>query len=719
MPSKKMTRGIFQQSSSNVPTTGQQARLVCIDERTGPHWVLSVFCILFTVFCATFFLPGKTACAQGAGLQGARLIVTPPGKQTLFDMSLTPYIIRLSDPQRSLSFRDVVDRPDQDFVSIITSPGAGYTRDAVWYRAEFEVESSPNTQTVSSQNMRLFLEVSPPYLDRIDVAIFSLNEQKFIWRDLLGDIIPVKSDTIKNRNHTARLPDLAPGKYQIIFQVKTTSANLLSASFSNDSTLMSKGGRALILSSILVASLVVIGGVYFIGGLLIRDVSLFWYGSYVLSAATGGIGLSGLGILLLQPLWTPLNNIVTGVGSALSVATSVMMWITVINLRQLNRRLYRAYCIYAGIAATMAFTATTPFYTDFGYYFLPFHMLVLISLFCCLIYRVWLDPRGMHLFYLLALGIPCLAVLVYIASLVGLIPANQLTQIIYPVSTLFHLILMGMAMAYRTSYLENARVAAQSRRYRTRQLAEEQREFITMLGHEFRTPLAIIQRSAELISLHLGEAGAGIVDRMARIRSHAGQLSALVDVFLTKDTLDRGAFTLNLHPVNLLNFLSDIVDSIDQEGTQIDITLHGDASTAIMADPTLLKLAIANVIENARKYAPGSPVSVDCNHRGDGYAYIRVLDHGPGMNEEDLSQVSMAFYRGKTSDGTRGVGLGLHIASRILEAHNGSITMSVAEKGGTTVVFKLPIDRDATIHNIRHNSQRMVARRNAHNGGAE
>jgi len=715
IPSKKIAMGIYRQLSHNVQSVGQQTRPERIPEQTEMQKKRSIFYILIAVFYTVLFLTGSIAHAQGA-----RLTVTPPGKQALFDMSLDPYIVRLNDPERILSFREVVERPAKDFVPVHNSIGAGYTRDAVWYRAEFEVEFPDTPETATSHNMRLFLEISPPYLNRIDVAIFSINAQKFVWRDLLGDAIKATSDTIKSRYPTTRLPDLAPGKYSIVFRVETTSTNTLSASFRNDSTLMSKGGRALILSSILVAALTVIGGVYLIGGVLIRDISLFWYGNYVLSVAITCIGLSGLGLLLLQPLWPPLNDIVTGGGSALSVATSVMMWVTVINLRQLNQRLYRAYCIYAGIAASMVLTSPTSYYTEFGHYFLSFHLLVLVSMFICLIYRVWLTPRGMHLFYLVALGLPCIAAALYVASLVGAAPTNQLTRVVYPVATIFHLILMGIAMAYRTSYLENSRIAAQSRRHRTRLLAEEQREFITMLGHEFRTPLAIIQRSAELISLHLGEAGEGIADRMARIRNHAGQLSGLVDVFLTKDTLDRGAFTLNRQTVNLFDFLAGIIGSVDQEGTQIDITLHGDADTSINADPTLLKLAIINVIENARKYAPGSPVSIDCNHRGDGYAYIRLVDHGPGMNEEDLSQVSLAFYRGKTSDGTRGVGLGLHIASRILEAHNGAITMSVAEKGGTTVIFKLPIDREATIYNIRHrNTQRITSGRNARKTGAD
>ncbi|OSQ38764.1 hypothetical protein TMES_08175 [Thalassospira mesophila] len=650
---------------------------------------------------------------------GAQLIVSPSG-QSNYDLSLDHYLGRLTDPDGVLSFSDVVRRPDQDFQPVVDTPSPGYTHDIIWYRANFQVDAASSGIKTSSHDMRLFLEISPPYLDRINVAIFSVRDQNFIWRTLLGDNIPANDSTVKSRHITTRLPDLVPGKYSMVFRVETTSTQTLSANIRNDSTLMTKGGRTLVLSGVAVGALLVIGVVYLGGGMLIRDISLLWYGAYVLSIAILGIGLSGLGLLLLQPLWTPANDLVTGVGTAFSIACSTMMWVTVINLRQLNARLHRAYCIYSTIAALMAVTSTTPYYSEFGQYFLSFHLLVLFSMFGCLIYRLWRSPQGVYFFYLFTLGIPSFAAAIYVASLVGLAPSTPLIQAIYPLSTIFHLLMMGIAMAYRTSHLEHARIAAQSRRHRTRQLADEQREFITMLGHEFRTPLAIIQRSAELISLHIGDAGDGIADRMVRIRSHAGQLSGLVDVFLTKDTLDRGAFKLNLVPINLQVFLSEIVSSVDQDSTRLDVTLHGDADTAIHADPTLLHLAIINVVENARKYAPGSPVSIDCSHRGDGFAYIHVVDHGPGMNEEDLAQVSLAFYRGKTSDGTRGVGLGLHIANRIIEAHGGTMTMSIGEKGGTTVIFKLPLDRETTIYNIRHrNTYRLASNRVPRKKGAE
>lgn len=710
-----MTWGKFPGSTRHAKLKMASNRAARLCPASAIAAMRQAFFIVVSIWAILFVIADTTAHAHGAHVR-----ITQPSNNSFFDLPLDEYTFRLADPDHKLTFRDIATRPLDDFEPIMNTAGPGYTHDSIWYRTDIEIEEPASKDPVTDQSMRLFLEISPPYLDRINIAIFDVDGGKFIWRDELGDNVDFKPDNIKNRNHTTRLPHLTPGHYRILFRVETTSSSSFSSRLRNDSTLMTMGGRSLIISSMIVASLFVIGGVYLIGGLLIRDVSLFWYGAYVLSFAMLGIGLSGLGLLLLQPIWTPINDLITGTGSAFSVATSVMLWVTIIDLKQISRRIYQGYCFYCVIAASMALTACTPYYADFGRYFLTFHLLVLVSMFCWLVYRFWQNPRGIYLFYLLTLGIPSIAATIYVASLVGIAPNSRLTQTIYPLSTMFHLVMMGIAMAYRTRYLEKARAAAQGRRHRTRQLAEEQREFITMLGHEFRTPLAIIQRSAELISLHLGEAGEGIGDRMARIRNHAGQLSGLVDVFLTKDTLDRGAFNLNRQQINLLEFLSNIVDSIDQEGNQTDISLHGDADTAINADTTLLKLAVVNVIENARKYAPSSPVSVDCNHRGDGFAYIRVVDHGPGMNEEDLAQVSMAFYRGKTSDGTRGVGLGLHIANRILEAHNGSITMSVGEKGGTTVVFKLPIDRDATIHNIRHrNTHRIMSTRVARRAGGE
>ena len=110
--------------------------------------------------------------------------------------------------------------------------------------------------------------------------------------------------------------------------------------------------------------------------------------------------------------------------------------------------------------------------------------------------------------------------------------------------------------------------------------------------------------------------------------------------------------------------------------------------TVASIDRTLIERAICNLIENALKYAPDASVRIGFTHRSDGNVYIRVTDNGPGISPDDLSLVA------------HGVGLGLHITNRIIIGHMGRMTVSVGENGGTTILIRLPYDRELTKNNI-------------------
>ncbi|WP_369813533.1 sensor histidine kinase [Thalassospira sp. MCCC 1A02898] len=259
-------------------------------------------------------------------------------------------------------------------------------------------------------------------------------------------------------------------------------------------------------------------------------------------------------------------------------------------------------------------------------------------------------------------------------------------------------------MAYRTYGVINRRVDALASGQRADQLASEQRTFITMLSHEFRTPLAIIQRSAEILGLHLQKEPESVLNRLSTIQSNARQLSGLVDAFLTKETLDSATFTTTREAVSIDTFLRDLIAQRQREVPGQNISLIQSDVVIVEIDRILMERALINLIENARKYAPGAAVWISAERAANGYVYIRVVDEGPGIAADDLQNVLNAFYRGRDSVKIQGVGLGLHLTKRIIEAHDGSLSVSVGEEGGTTILIKLPYDRDMTV--LRNNENR-------------
>ncbi|WP_404426276.1 ATP-binding protein [Thalassospira australica] len=614
------------------------------------------------------------------------------------DIDLRPLIERLATKEPIRTPADVAALAPDNFTPLIGSSGAGYTPETVWYRMPVRVTEA-GTEPIDQNR---YLEISPAYLNKVDLTMIDDETRILVWHDVVGDHIARNETEARGRLHLSAWPELPAGKYWLVIGVSTNSAQLLGARLKTDTVLIDENVQDTFLYGLYLGVLLIGFMVYFTLGLLSRDRAIIWYGLYIFALFTATVGTSGYAQLLFSGTWQLASDAITGTGTALSIGTSVAMWLYIIELERHNRTAFRALMGYAIIACLGSLTALGHLYIYFvQIFFLP-QIGVLLALLGYLVYYGWAKPGMQRLrIYALALGIPAAAAIIYMLMLLGLVPANDFTLNCYQLASLVHLLLLGIAMACRTHDLANQRVAAYRNSARANQLADEQREFITMLSHEFRTPLAIIQRAAEMVSLHMrSDAPEAVTSRISTIRGHASQLSELVNVFLTKETLDSTNFHISPRPTILASFLNDLVKRRQRETPDHDIDLSDTDFTVAMIDRTLIERALSNLIENARKYAPDASVRIGFTHRSDGYVYIRVTDNGPGISQDDLAMVSEAFYRGNTSGSTHGVGLGLHITNRIISAHRGRMTISVGEKGGTTVLIRLPYDRELTNNNI-------------------
>jgi signal transduction histidine kinase len=112
----------------------------------------------------------------------------------------------------------------------------------------------------------------------------------------------------------------------------------------------------------------------------------------------------------------------------------------------------------------------------------------------------------------------------------------------------------------------------------------------------------------------------------------------------------------------------------------------------VIGDPQQLRSAIANVVRNALVYSPpATGVRVRVEASGDS-ARVVVRDEGPGIAAQERETIFDPFSRGRSASGNQGVGLGLFIARRVLEAHGGSIALRPS-RSGATFVLELPVER--------------------------
>ena len=215
---------------------------------------------------------------------------------------------------------------------------------------------------------------------------------------------------------------------------------------------------------------------------------------------------------------------------------------------------------------------------------------------------------------------------------------------------------------------------------RIQTLLAAERRLLLDVSHELRSPLARLSVAVELA--RSGETSGLPLDR---IQKEADRLNALISQMLEVTRLEGDPAQRKLAPVQLDELIGGLVDdcSIEARARGCSLTLEHPAHVAIDGDSELLRRAIENVMRNAIRHAPrDSKVEVELSN-GDGHARVRVRDYGPGVPENALPRLFDPFYRvdSDRSRGSGGVGLGLSIARRAVELHQGSLRASNAAPG--------------------------------------
>ena len=218
--------------------------------------------------------------------------------------------------------------------------------------------------------------------------------------------------------------------------------------------------------------------------------------------------------------------------------------------------------------------------------------------------------------------------------------------------------------------------------------------FISMVTHEIRTPLALILGSSEILSRYLDRlAPEKRAEHLKTIDSAVSRMSALLEDVLLFSKAEAGRMEFNPAALDLNNFCTQLVDeTASATNRRCPIELHvGDIVEPARADENLLRHVFANLLANAVKYSPpGTPVQFSVT-RDVGDAIFTVQDHGMGIPADDRKRLFTPFYRGKNVATIPGTGLGLVIVQHCVARHGGTIKIEGAENSGTTVTVRLPL----------------------------
>ena len=238
---------------------------------------------------------------------------------------------------------------------------------------------------------------------------------------------------------------------------------------------------------------------------------------------------------------------------------------------------------------------------------------------------------------------------------------------------------------------------------RIQKLLQAEKELLANVAHELRTPLARIRVALEI-------AGEGDAETarlsLAEIAVDLSELEALINDVLTaarfelsEDIAHGSSFSLHLEPIAAQTIGERAAERFQSRHPARPFEAHfAPDSGMVEADPVLLRRVLDNLLENAHKYSPDPNAKITLSVFAQGErACFSVSDHGLGIPAEDLPRVFTAFFRGERSRsrGTGGVGLGLTLAQRIVEAHGGSIEASSTVGEGSVFRAFLPLQRGA------------------------
>mgnify|MGYP000144452400 CR=1 FL=1 len=227
---------------------------------------------------------------------------------------------------------------------------------------------------------------------------------------------------------------------------------------------------------------------------------------------------------------------------------------------------------------------------------------------------------------------------------------------------------------------------------REKTLNEMQRQFVSMVSHEFRTPLAIIDSTAQRIKKVADDDADGVNNRVDKIRNAVSRMSELMESTLTAARLDEGHIGIDVQPCDVAKVIYEACSRHQEIATTHSITcdLYG-LPASIRADGGAVDQMLTNLLSNAIKYSPEQPeIHVRAYSDGDNII-LQVRDNGVGIDEDDLPKMFTRFFRAKTASGINGTGIGLNLVKRLVVLHGGNISVESKCGAGTTFTIQLPI----------------------------
>ncbi len=207
--------------------------------------------------------------------------------------------------------------------------------------------------------------------------------------------------------------------------------------------------------------------------------------------------------------------------------------------------------------------------------------------------------------------------------------------------------------------------------------SQQQRNFMTAVTHELKTPIAVTRLNLETLQKRKLDEDKQ-QQLIANTIQEANRLNTLCNNILLTAQLEAGAYASDAEEVNFSDLVAGCVDDFSSRFPHRHITEEIGENIYINGEALLLQMLVNNLVENAMKYSPKESVITVKVTEADREVQLTVIDEGQGIPDEEKRKIFDKFYRAgnENTRTTKGTGLGLYLCRKIVESHNGYISVT-------------------------------------------
>lgn len=614
-----------------------------------------------------------------------------------------PYSV-IQDAVGELSFMQAVERLDPLPKTEQTTLSRGYVQDAYWLKFDLPAALFDPKNAPGGKRQQRWLELGPNFVDDIRIFYRPIGSNLPWLSRRTGDLLFSQSD-IDYRNPTfILLPPESEAGYEVVIRVQSTSTTILQATLWPPEEFVAHATRTTSFWSFYfglaaISTLLALVLAIVLGGRLLWSVTAFSITYLFVASIQGYINW------FMPTIGLPLQHYMT---SALTLTSYVvLLWLCAetVNMRQNVPWAYKVLMLSCVVTLLLMFLIPLDLYGLAVQLHAMLYLPTSVTFVFSVIY-VWHRDRFRLSTLLLGLS-PLICIVASMAGLFsafGWIPFRTEIYVIWQYALVVNMLLVMSIAVYRIrekklEELEKYQLASELKA--ERDASFHQRQFMGMVSHEFRTPLAVISGSLENLR-YLDQGSSERTPRYEKIQRATERLVQLTDNCLADARLAADNLYLDAQPVNLFELVHSAA-ALVQLSDEHNLILCQEGSPAnsanaspctVMADTALIRIALSSVIDNAVKYSSGGDISIDCR-RYESKTTVLICDEGSGITERDEGKIFERYRRGTHSK--RGAGLGLYVARQVMCAHGGDLRLVSTSAKGSCFEFTFNLKKTTQI----------------------